>query len=66
VSTVWLGIDHAREGRPLIFETMVFPDEDNYSELDVARYSTRAEALAGHDAMCDKWIRKIVAARANE
>ncbi len=46
VSTVWLGLDHNwGEGRPLIFETMVFGgpnDQDQY------RYSTEAEALAGH------------------
>lgn len=57
VSTVWLGLDHGfgYTGAPLIFETMVFPpgDEaggrstwaDEYGE----RYSTEAEARAGHD-----------------
>lgn len=55
VSTVWLGIDHgyrlsADEDnyRPLIFETMIFAKWD-YSELGVWRYSTEAQALAGHD-----------------
>lgn len=45
VSTVWLGIEHGddEQGRPLIFETMVFPDE-----RFVDRYATESEALAGH------------------
>ena len=46
VSTVWLGIDHSHgEGPPLIFETMIFGGpHDGYQ----ARYSTEAEARAGH------------------
>lgn len=47
VSTVWLGIDHQwGNGPPLIFETMVFGGEH---DQDTTRYSTEAEALAGHD-----------------
>ncbi len=48
ISTVWLGLDHGwGEGPPLIFETMVFG-----SPLDQEcwRYSTEAEARAGHAA----------------
>lgn len=56
ISTVWLGIDHAlwMVGPPVIFETMVFVkhDEDGAPlgpEVDYQlRYSTEAEALAGH------------------
>lgn len=49
VSTVLLGLDHGfGEGPPLIFETMVFPSEGDWSELMVRRYSTLAEAVAGH------------------
>src|SRR5690348_11829956 len=46
ISTVWLGLNHNYDGgKPLIFETMVFgPDDEEYTE----RYSTEAEALAGH------------------
>ena len=49
VSTVFLGLDHnfSRSGPPLLFETMIFGgllDETQY------RYSTRAAALAGHEA----------------
>lgn len=58
VSTVWLGLDHNYSGgRPLIFETMVFPP-DSYADLDMARYSTEDEAKAGHAAMVEKWLSK--------
>lgn len=59
VSTVWLGLDHGWTpgGAPLIFETMVFtaaawndPDGGVGPDLDCLRYSTEAEALAGHAA----------------
>jgi len=44
VSTIWLGLDHNwGNGPPLIFETMVFPNE--YQE----RYTTEKEAVAGHE-----------------
>ena len=60
ISTVWLGLDHSF-GRPppMIFETMVFPKKDEWLEIDVARYTTEAEALAGHKAMVDEWTSKI-------
>lgn len=55
VSTVWLGLNHNwdDQGPPLIFETMVFP-ADGGSALDLYsdRYSTEAQALAGHEEMC--------------
>lgn len=47
ISTVWLGLNHnwMPDGPPLIFETMVFGGSfDQHQE----RYSTEAEALAGH------------------
>lgn len=60
VSTVWLGLDHQfGEGKPLIFETMVFPEKGNYSELDVDRYYTEEEALKGHKKMVKKWSKKV-------
>jgi len=61
VSTVFLGLDHAWGSKPLFFETMIFPDEDNappeiYFERiqDWAhgyqmRYSTWDEAVEGHE-----------------
>lgn len=53
ISTVWLGLDHGfLEGRPLIFESMIFwhgpeggePDHDRPME----RYTTEAQARRGH------------------
>ena len=49
---MWLGIDHGwGKGRPIIFETMVFlrsgRDDQQFDEYQ-RRYSTEAEALAGH------------------
>lgn len=58
VSTIWLGLDHGDgAGPPVIFETMVFPEDEN-AERDQERYSTEAEALAGHAAMVAKWSKK--------
>lgn len=58
VSTVWLGLDHGfplgpdeDNYRPLIFETMVF-GPGSCSELFMARYSTLADAQAGHVEAC--------------
>lgn len=50
VSTVFLGIDHRwmGEGRPLVFETMVFGGP---LDQEQRRYCTYAEALAGHTAI---------------
>lgn len=56
VSTVWLGLNHRFEdGPPLIFETMVFPQQNNWGEEDMERYSTLEEAKEGHERMVDKW-----------
>ena len=57
VSTMWLGLDYGLDkGRPLIFETMVFPQESGtLDKLDHVRYSSEAEAIAGHEAMVVKW-----------
>ena len=53
VSTVFLGLNHSYHlgGPPLLFETMVFPSQDNYSDMLCWRYSTKAEAEAGHAAV---------------
>lgn len=46
VSTVWLGLNHRfGDGPPLIFETMIFGGDHDQEQW---RYSTEAEALAGH------------------
>lgn len=52
VSTVFLGIDHSfGSGPPLLFETMVFGGE---LDQEQERYSTEAEAAAGHRAMVER------------
>jgi len=57
VSTVWLGTDYdfyETNDKPIIFETMVFPN-DSRSEEYCERYSTEEEALEGHERMVDRW-----------
>jgi hypothetical protein len=54
VSTVHLGLNHQfGEGPPLIFETMVFAAKGSeitsFMDLYCVRYSTEAEARAGHE-----------------
>ena len=72
ISTVWLGLDHSfsDDGPPLIFESMAFDAEEKvhepsefftsrftyHEELDCVRYSTEAEAVVGHMAMCEKFF----------
>lgn len=46
VSTAFLGLDHSfGRGEPLLFETVVF---GGCHDQEMWRYSTRAEAIAGH------------------
>lgn len=54
ISTVFLGIDHGfgREGPPVVFETMIFPNAENMHEKDCWRYATHQEALEGHKNAC--------------
>jgi len=52
VSTVFLGLDHSfGEGKPLLFETMVFGGK---SDGGMDRYATWDEAVAGHKKMVEK------------
>lgn len=52
VSTVFLGLDHRfGDGPPLVFETLVFGGTED-GEGD--RYSTYAEAVAGHARFVEK------------
>jgi hypothetical protein len=52
VSTVFLSLNHSfTDGPPLVFETMVFGGPLD-GEQD--RYSTRADALAGHARMVER------------
>lgn len=65
VSTVWLGLDHnwRPNGRPLIFETMVF-EEPGFAQFEdlMCRYSTLAEAQRGHRLMV-RGLKRIVRSR---
>jgi len=55
VSTVWLGINYNfSDGPPLIFETMVFP-EDSGLDMDCSRYCSELMAIFGHVKMVRKW-----------
>ena len=54
VSTVFLGIDHSfGNGEPLLFETKIFGGD--YDE-SIYRYTTRAEAEAGHKRVCEMFL----------
>ncbi len=57
ISTVWLGLDHSwnENEPPLIFESMVFNSNHDGYDLDMNRYTTREEAIAGHQALVRKW-----------
>ena len=56
VSTVFLGLDHSfGEGEPLLFETMVFIDDETSEFHDYCkRYETKEQAVAGHKEVLDK------------
>ena len=61
ISTVWLGLNHRfGKGKPLIFETMVFPNNKDFGELDMQKYSTAEEAKKGHARMVKKWNKKQI------
>ena len=52
VLTVFVGRDqrYFGDGPPLLWETMVFDEHDDPTcEIDVERYSSRADAIAGHN-----------------
>jgi hypothetical protein len=62
ISTVFLGLDHNfdENGAPILWETMVFPQDENgkrtYSEQDCARCSgNREQAEAMHKEMVEKY-----------
>lgn len=55
ISTVFLGLDHQwGDGPPLLFETMVFRYPSAES-LDMDRYPTWDDAVAGHEAIVARW-----------
>lgn len=53
VSTVFLGADHnfGRVGAPVLWESLVFGGP---TDGEMRRYTSRAAALAGHQALCDQ------------
>lgn len=56
ISTIWLGMDHRHgQGVPLIFETMVFPSEDEWGEIDCVRTSSKEQAKVEHENMVEKY-----------
>ena len=56
VSTVFLGIDHGgHDGTPVLFETMVFNDNDDGGDQDMRRYTTWDEAQDGHRKTVEKY-----------
>ena len=59
VSTVWLGVDHGfgRTDRPVIFETMARANGGaSWDEDSLERYTTLAEAEAGHKQTVALWL----------
>ena len=62
VSTLWTGIDDGTlpspDGRPLIFETVVF-DHAKRVGLDRARWADEESARAGHEEMVRRWSQLI-------
>jgi hypothetical protein len=60
ISTVFLAVDYnfTDSRKPILFETMVFNEEsrecgENF-DIDIERYSTKKEALAGHEKIVEK------------
>src|SRR5579863_7102806 len=57
VSTVWLGADQGGiDGKPLLFETMVFPSKHSPRDIYYGRYSTWNEAVEGHKKAM-QWVK---------
>jgi len=53
ISTIWLGLNHGLiKGQLLIFETMVFKDDEI---VEMERCSTLEEAIEGHEMICKKY-----------
>jgi hypothetical protein len=53
IATKWIGIEHGwNEGKPLIFETILFKPRGESGEEFRMFYATEAEAEAGHE-----WLR---------
>jgi hypothetical protein len=66
ISTVWIGLDmnFMREGPPIIFESMVFSqDEDDPEALGESvaceRYATEEEAMEGHHRLVGEYTKLL-------
>ena len=55
VSTVFTGIDVEMRGPPMVFETMVFRDNDVSRPRRTIRNPTREEALETHAALVEEY-----------
>jgi len=63
VSTVFLSVVHGhRDGKPVLYETMVFGDGSWGEVGEVLRYTSREEAIAGHQRTVGVWHALIDAA----
>jgi hypothetical protein len=58
VSTVFLGLDHRylTVGDPILWETMTFND---YGPIECERYTSRADALAGHQRAVEQLKQRL-------
>lgn len=57
ISTVFLGLDHSHTpgvGKPVLWETMVFPT-GLLQEEACERYTSREDALAGHERLVQQF-----------
>jgi hypothetical protein len=79
ISTVFLGLNHEYgKGKPLWFETMIFQPSDGKpnaitgrvhklgNEVFCDRYTTLAQALAGHEFAKTAWLDKRNATRGSD
>lgn len=64
ISTIWLGLDHEffKSDFPIIFETMIFADNENVKEDEALdffqrRYSYLPQAERGHKLAC-RYVRR--------
>jgi hypothetical protein len=56
VSTVFLALDHGwGDGPPILFESMVFADDESHEDIEMRRYSTWEEAEEGHAELVAKY-----------
>lgn len=62
VSTVFIGLDHnfSNAGPPVLWETLVFGGP---LDGEMERYTSRADALEGHRAMCARVTEVIAGGR---